>query len=292
MKYKHIIIGGGPIGLFIAGKLKDYLLIEASSALGGQITHLYPEKEIVDIPDIESIKAKEYISLLLKCVDLSRVHLDEKVVEIDSKNLKVITNKGEYFGENIIIATGLGFSTPRKLGIEHEEDCKNILYKLDDLSFLKGKRVAIFGGGDSALDWAKELSRLSDNVSLIHRRTEFRGNPDTIKDCKNLSLYLPYVPYSLEKDGEKCSKITIKKVSETKEEFVSLDVDYVLVNYGQIAEQNNFPFDKDGAFIKVNENFEAKPHIYVVGDASSYENKKRRIAPGNSEVEKLLKIIG
>ncbi|MCR5332806.1 MAG: NAD(P)/FAD-dependent oxidoreductase [Bacilli bacterium] len=289
MNCKHIIIGGGPIGLYLASKLDNYLLLEASNELGGQITHLYPEKEIVDIKGIDSIKAKDYISLLISKIDLKNVHLNEKVIGIE--NNKVITSKGEYFADNIFIVTGLGFSSPRKLGIENEEKCKNILYSLADFKFLKDKKVAIFGGGDSALDWAKEISALSDNVSLIHRRTEFRGNPDTIKGCKNLKLYLPYVPYSLKYEGDICKSITIKKVSEALEEFIELDVDFVLVNYGQIAEQNNFPFEKEGAFLKVNEKFEVAPHVYALGDGSTYENKKRRIAPGNEEVDKLLKLI-
>lgn len=290
MKNKVIIIGAGPIGLYLASKLDDYLIIEASDKVGGQLINLYPEKEIVDIKGIESIKAREYIELLSSKIDMSKVHLNEKVNSI--KEGKVITSKGEYLADNIVVTTGLGFSSPRKLGIEKEDGCENILYKLDDFSFLKDKRVAVFGGGDSALDWAKEISRLSDNVSLIHRRTEFRGNPDTIKDCKNLKLYLPYVPYSIERKGNKCEKITIKKVSETEEEYISLDVDYVLVNYGQIAEQNNFDFPKDGNFLKVDENYRVSEHIFAIGDVASYENKKRRIAPGELEADKVLEIIG
>lgn len=290
MKHKVIIIGAGPIGLYLASKLDEYLIIEASDKVGGQLINLYPEKEIVDIKGIESIKAKDYIALLASKVDMSKVLFNEKVVSIEEGKVK--TTKGEYLADNIVVTTGLGFSSPRKLGLEGEDDCKNILYKLSDFTFLKDKKVAVFGGGDSALDWAKEISRLSDNVSLIHRRTEFRGNPDTIKDCKNLKLFLPYIPYSLEKAGNKCVKIIIKKVSETEEEFVTLDVDYVLVNYGQIAEQNNFVFPKEGNFLKVDENYRVSEHIFAIGDVASYENKKRRIAPGEFEADKVLKIIG
>ena len=290
MKHKVIIIGAGPIGLYLASKLDEYLLIEASDKVGGQLINLYPEKEIVDIKGIESIKAKDYIALLAGKVDMSKILFNEKVVSIEEGKVK--TTKGEYLADNIVVATGLGFSSPRKLGLEGEDDCENILYKLSDFTFLKDKKVAVFGGGDSALDWAKEISRLSDNVSLIHRRTEFRGNPDTIKDCKNLKLFLPYIPYSLEKDGNKCVKIIIKKVSETEEEFITLDVDYVLVNYGQIAEQNNFDFPKEGNFLKVDGNYRVSEHIFAIGDVAAYENKKRRIAPGELEADKVLKIIG
>lgn len=292
MIYKTIIIGGGPIGLYLASKLDEYLLLEASDSLGGQNIRLYPQKDITDVKGFESIKSKDYISHLISNIDLTKVHLNEKVTNIvDGDLIKVVTDKSEYIAKNVVIATGLGFSSPRKLGIIDEEKCSNILYKLEDYRFLKDKRIAIFGGGDSALDWAAHLSKISDNVSLIHRRLEFRGNPDTIKDCHNLKLYLPYIPHSLKCVGKKCVEITIKKVSETEEEFISLPVDYVLVSYGQIAEQNNFPFEKDGAFFKVNDKYQVSKHIFVVGDATSYENKKRRIAPGNEEVDKILPLL-
>ncbi len=290
MKRKVIIIGGGPIGLYAASKLEDYLLIEASSTLGGQLTRLYPEKEIVDIPGISSITAKEYIELLKNKIDLSKVHLNEKAIDIIiGKPIIVKTNKDEYECDNLIVSTGLGFSTPRKLGLEGEDECSNILYHLSDYKFLANKKVAIFGGGDSALDWAKLLSKISDGISLIHRRREFRGNKDTIKDSKNLKLYLPYVPYSLDVKDNLAKSITIKNVEN--DELITLDVDYILVNYGNIAEITNFPLEKENNFFIVDNNFRSKDNIFVVGDASSYNNKKRRIAPGNAEVDTIIKFI-
>lgn len=290
MKRKVIIIGGGPIGLYAASKLADYLLIEASSTLGGQLTRLYPEKEIVDIPGISSITAKEYIELLKNKIDLSKVHLNEKAIDIIiGKPIIVKTNKDEYECDNLIVSTGLGFSTPRKLGLEGEDECSNILYHLSDYNFLANKKVTIFGGGDSALDWAKLLSKISDGISLIHRRREFRGNKDTIKDSKNLKLYLPYVPYSLDVKDNLAKSITIKNVEN--DELITLDVDYILVNYGNIAEITNFPLEKENNFFIVDNNFRSKDNIFVVGDASSYNNKKRRIAPGNAEVDTIIKFI-
>ena len=233
--HKVIIIGAGPIGLFFASRCEeegiDYLVLEGSDSIGGQLTRLYPEKEIVDIPGIESIKSANYIELLKSKINLNKVVLDSRVSSIkNGEIIEISSGKTAYFAENLIIATGLGASVPRPLGVEHENECDNIIYAIKTFDHLKDKKVAIFGGGDSALDWAKAISAISDNVHLIHRRLEFRGNPETIKDCHNLNVHLPYVPSSIEVENGKATSVTIRKVDT--EELVKIPVDYIFVNYG------------------------------------------------------------
>ncbi len=299
---KHVailIIGAGPAGLYFANKCEkdklDYLLIEASDTLGGQLTRLYPEKEIVDIKGIDSIKSKDYISLLLEGIDQNKVCLNTKATEIiPGDQISIKTNREEYKCDYLIIATGLGSSTPRPLGVNNENNVTNIAYKLDDFTVLKDKRVAVFGGGDSALDWAKHLSQISDNISLIHRRLEFRGNAETIKDCKNLKVYLPFVPDHIDIKNNKAISVTIREVVEEGKtpKFVAIPVDLILVNYGNIAEQSSFPFEKDGAFLKVDSNnYSVDKNIFVIGDVASYENKKRRIQPSIDEADRVYSLI-
>ena len=299
-KYCHVlIIGGGPAGLYFASKCEkgglDYLLLEASDTLGGQLPRLYPEKDIVDIKGIDVIKAKDYIVKLVKKVNLDKVILNSKAIDIiPGSKIKVKTAKDEFETDYLIIATGLGSSTPRPLGVNDEDKVTNIAYKLDDFSVLKDKRVAVFGGGDSALDWAKHLSQISDNISLIHRRLEFRGNADTIKDCKNLKVYLPFVPDHIDVEGNIAKSVTIKEVVEEGKtpKFVAIPVDLILVNYGNIAEQSSFPFEKEGAFLKTNPNdFSITKNIFAIGDVSSYENKKRRIQPSVDEADRVYSLI-
>ena len=151
---------------------------------------------------------------------MKRVVFNAHVSSIKNGNpIELSTGKTAYFCKKLIIATGLGASVPRPLGVEHENECENIIYSVHSFDHLKNKRVAIFGGGDSALDWAKEISAISDDVHLIHRRLEFRGNPETIKDCKNLKVHLPYVPSSIEYKDGKATSVTIKKVDA--DEFIT-----------------------------------------------------------------------
>lgn len=287
------IIGAGPIGLYIASKLeeinKEYFLIEANETLGGQITNLYPNKTIVDIPGIDAIIAHKYIEQLISKIDLNKVIFSTEIIDIKEDNKVLVYSKDtQYEFDKLIICTGLGFYKPRPLGLEGEEGVQNILYSIKDFSFLKNKKVAIFGGGDSALDWAKEISAISDNVTLIHRRDEFRGNKDTIKDCYNLKVMLSYVPHELKFENNKATSILIKSVKNAQIE--SLDVDYILVNFGSLPANNHFGFESNARGI-LSENLKLTNNIFVCGDALGNEGKIKRIAPGLEEANLIISYL-
>lgn len=292
--HRVIIIGAGPVGLYFASKCEeakiDYLILEGSDTFGGQLTRLYPEKDIVDIPGIKCIKAKDYISLLWSKISRNKVVFEAHVSDIKTGDkIEISTGNSAYFCEKLVIATGLGASIPRPLGVEHENECNNIIYSVKSFDHLKDKKVAIFGGGDSALDWAKAISDISDNVHLIHRRMEFRGNPKTIENCRNLKIHLPYVPSSIEYKDGKATAVIIKKVDEEK--FEKIDVDYIFVNYGNIASFSSFPFKMDGSFLIVDNANKVEDKIFAIGDVCQYENKTRRIAPGLKEADKVFEKI-
>lgn len=248
-----VIIGAGPIGLYFAGLCEehniDYTILEADSFIGGQLTHLYPEKIIYNIPNIPAVKAADYIAQLASKVASHKIILGTKINTL--KELKQTCS-------HIIIATGIGEYQPRKLGLENEEKY-NILYSLKDYDFLKNKKVVIFGGGDSALDWAKQLAEISE-VSLVHRRDEFRGNADTIKDC-NLKVYLSHIPENITRN-----KIKIKSTKTNLS--IDLDYDYILVNFGQALTKTQF---------------EKLTNVYYIGDSTG----TRTIAEGIRQADKL-----
>ena len=289
-----IVVGAGPIGLNTAIKVsekgKSVLIIEAEDFLGGQLTRLYPEKEIVDIKGIPSIKAKDYIASLVNKVENDKnitTKLKEKVLSIDEHT--VTTNKDKYEAKYIIVAIGLGTTTPRPMGLEGENECKNILYSLQDLSTLKNKEVLVLGGGDSALDWTKEISRISDHVTIIHRRKEFRGDFNTIKDIKNVIVKTPFIPVKIIKNGSILEALTIKNVETNEEE--TLKADFVFVNYGNIPMVNTFHFPSFNIGLTVDNNFKVNDYTFAIGDIARYENKKNRIQPGLNELNHILGLI-
>ena len=185
IKTDALIIGAGPTGLFTAHQLKiiglDCEIVDNLDKAGGQCIELYPDKPIYDIPAIPECTGEELTKNLLDQLKPFNInfHLGERVDELkkNESNWEVKTNKGKTFlTPNVIIAGGVGSFEPRRFSpkeCEQFED-KSIFYSIKNKKIFEGKTVSIFGGGDSALDWAVELSKNS-KVNLIHRRDEFRG---------------------------------------------------------------------------------------------------------------------
>ena len=195
-KTDALIIGAGPTGLFTAHQLKliglDCEVVDNLDKIGGQCIELYPDKPIYDIPAVPECTGEELTNNLinqLKPFDI-RFHLKERVDEVkkENNNWIVKTNSGKIFSTpNVIIAGGVGSFEPRKFSPKDCEKFENrsIFYSIKDKSIFKGKTVTIFGGGDSALDWAVELSGDS-YVNLVHRRDEFRAAQATVDKVHEL----------------------------------------------------------------------------------------------------------
>jgi len=192
IKTDVIIVGAGPVGLFAVHQLGIKGLkaevIDNLDKAGGQCIELYPEKPIYDIPAVPECTGKELTDNLLKQIKpfQTNFHYNERVDEVtqDKNNWIIKTNKNKkIIAPNIIIAGGVGSFEPRKLSLKDAEkfEGKSVFYSVTDKELLKNKNISIFGGGDSALDWALELSKTS-KINLIHRRNEFRGAPHTLSE--------------------------------------------------------------------------------------------------------------
>ena len=295
-----LIIGAGPTGLFTAHQLRliglDCEIVDNLDKIGGQCIELYPDKPIYDIPAIPECTGEELTKNLInqiKPFDI-RFHLSERVDEIKKNNeiWEVKTNKGKKFiTPNIIIAGGVGSFEPRKFS---PKDCekyenKSIFYSIKDKRIFKDKVVSIFGGGDSALDWAIELSKNS-TVNLIHRRDDFRGaksSVDKVKDLAKQGKINLLTKYQLKnvKGSEILESIDIehedKKIKNLKTDFV-LGFFGLIMQLGPIA---NWGLNLNKKTIEVDtEKFETNQKgIYAIGDICSYPGKLKLILSGFHE---------
>ena len=225
IKTDVLIIGAGPVGLFAVQQLGLIGLkaevVDNLDKIGGQCIELYPDKPIYDIPAIPECTGENLTENLLEQIKpfKTNFHLNERVQEIskEQNNWKITTSRSKTFlAPNIIIAAGVGSFEPRKFSIKEAEKFENngVFYSIKDKSIFKNKKVCIFGGGDSALDWAIELSKFAD-VTLLHRREEFRGaeHSSTLarkfeKEGK-LKIKTPFQINSIEGDN-KVTGITVK----------------------------------------------------------------------------------
>ncbi len=295
-----LIVGAGPTGLFCAHQLGIIGLkceiVDNLDKLGGQCIELYPDKPIYDIPAIPECTGEELTKNLIEQIKPFnfKSHLSDRVQEIKNENNKWIvkTLKGkEFLTPNIVIAGGVGSFEPRKFPPKNCEkfEGKSILYSIKDKNIFKDKKVVIFGGGDSALDWAIELSKNS-KVTLVHRRDEFRGAPSSVEKIKELEN---------DKKIEVLTKYSIKDVSgnenlETVEikneegESKTINTDYVLGFFGLIMQLGpilDWGLNIDKKTVPVNtENFETnKKGIFAIGDICAYPGKLKLILSGFHE---------
>ena len=300
IKTDAVIVGAGPVGLFAVHQLginglKSEVIDNLDKA-GGQCIELYPDKPIYDIPGIPICTGEELTKSLLKQIEpfKTNFHFNERVQEISKENDKWIvkTSKNKTFSSpNIIIAGGVGSFEPRKLSLKGSEkhEGKNIFYSVSDKSKFKGKKISIFGGGDSALDWALELSKISD-VTLVHRRDEFRGASHTLNEIKKLEksgkLTIKTKCQLTSIEGDKNIKSIIIKNDEEKK--IKIETDYILSFFGLIMKLGpitEWGLNMDKKTISVNtENFETnKKGIFAVGDICTYPGKLRLILSGFHE---------
>tara|TARA_B100001996_G_scaffold377070_1_gene359163 strand:+ start:185 stop:1204 length:1020 start_codon:yes stop_codon:yes gene_type:complete len=300
IKTDAVIIGAGPAGLFAVHQLGIIGLkaevIDNLDKIGGQCIELYPDKPIYDIPGIPKCTGETLAKKLIEQIKpfKTKIHLSERVQKIESEgnNWIVETNKGKKFiSPNIVIAGGVGSFEPRKFSVKNYErfEDKYLFYYVKNKKIFKNKKIAIFGGGDSALDWALELSKIS-KVILIHRRSEFRGSKNTLKKIKKLSKSKKIIiktSFQLESiEGE--GKIQSINIKDEDGKIENLKVDNILGFFGLIMQLGpiaEWGLSLNKKHIPVNtENFETeKKGIFAIGDICEYPGKLKLILSGFHE---------
>ena len=297
------IIGAGPVGLFgvfECGMLKMRAhVFDALDLPGGQCVALYPEKPIYDIPGYPEIEAAQLVERLAEQAKpfAPVYHLGHAVGRLSPEpggGFRLATAGGaEVIATAVIVAAGVGAFGPNRpplSGIEAFEG-KSIFYLVQQREALRGKRVVIAGGGDSAVDWALALTGVADSVQVVHRRAKFRAAPESAARLERLArdgrieLVVPYQLHALEGEGGQLERVIVADLDGRTR---ALEADILLpffgfsMNLGPIAEwglnleRNHIAVDPATCATSV-------PGIFAIGDIATYPGKLKLILTGFSE---------
>ena len=302
IKTDILIVGAGPVGLFTvfeAGLLKlKCHLIDVLPQAGGQLTEIYPKKPIYDIPGFPSILAGDLVNNLMEQIAPFKPGFTfgeraETIEKVDDKMFLLTTNRGTKIQAPVIaIAGGLGCFEPRKPPIEglaNFED-KGVEYIIKNPELYRNKKILIAGGGDSALDWTIFLSEVSKEVTLVHRRTSFRGALDSVDKVMELaqSGNINLITNAQAKTVSGEGKLQYVGISTKVGEDLKIEVDHFIPLFGlspklgPIGEWglniNKSAIDVDTVDYSTN-----VPGIYAIGDINTYEGKLKLILSGFHE---------
>ena len=301
IKTDIIIIGAGPTGLFTVFEagllgLKCHI-IDSLVKPGGQCSEIYPNKPIYDIPAYPEIMAGDLINKLLDQIKPFNpgYTMGESAVELKKSDGEFIitTDKNTKIkGKVVAIAGGLGNFEPRKPNLENIDKYEEngLVYKIINKDDFKDKNVVISGGGDSALDWTLELSKIAKKVTLIHRRNEFRGAVESVKQIQKLkdeSIVDVITPAHLVaiNGRNKVESIDLK----VNEEIMKIETDFIIPLYGLIPKMNifkNWGLNIEKNAISVNNALDYSTNIkgiYAIGDINHYPGKLKLILSGFHE---------
>lgn len=298
-----VIVGAGPCGLFQVFELGLLGLkaevVDSIRQPGGQCTELYPDKPIYDIPAIPVCSAEELTEALLKQIEPFNcgMHLSEEVSVVrknSDDSYHVETSAGTQFhAKAVVIAGGVGSFQPRRIRVPGAEDFtgKTLHYRVMDPKQFAGKKLAILGGGDSALDWVLELINVAEHITLVHRRDEYRAVPASVAKMRKfvadgkMDVIEKAKATSIDGVDGVINSITI----QPKEgEPLDVPADHVLVFFGlapKLGPIAEWGLDINRKTINVDtERFEtSEPGIYAIGDISYYPGKKKLILCGFHE---------
>ena len=296
--YDVTIVGAGPIGLYAAyyAGLRDCKtkLIEIYPQVGGRLISMYPEKEIFDVAGHPKILARDLIALLTEQAMQYRptVVLDERVTGLRVRGERVIelsTPKGRHFTQTAVIAVGCGAFVPRKLDIPHLVDLEGhgIYYYLPSFEPLRGKKVLVVGGGNSAVDWALSLQEIAAEVTLAHRMYRFQAHEAMVDQLLSSKVRVMFPYFALKEviGDDHVTGAVIWNERSGKEERIEADA--IILSIGMLT--NLEPFRQwglniVGSGIGVATDMSTNmPGIYAAGDIVTYPGKILLISAGAGE---------
>ena len=296
-----VIIGAGPCGLFQVFELGllgiRAHIIDSLKAPGGQCTELYPDKPIYDIPALPVCGAQELVDRLMQQIKPFEpvFHLGEEVLEVQprGRRFEVVTSLGTRFDAGaIVIAAGVGSFQPRRLGVPGCElfEGRSIHYRVKGADDYRHRRLVIFGGGDSALDWVLEFAATSPSLTLVHRRNEFRAAPASVARMRELEAagrvrFIEGLADSLMVEGDVLRGVRVKTADGALHE---LPAEHLFAFFGlhpKLGPVAEWGMELERKALKVDtEKFQTSvPGIFAVGDINTYPGKKKLILSGFHE---------
>lgn len=291
------VIGGGPVGLFAAFyagmRGMTVRIIDSLPELGGQLTALYPEKYVFDMPGFPKVLAKELAAgMVQQGTQFSpEIVLEETATSLTQDDEGWIlsgVNGRDYPTRTVVISAGAGAFSPTKLGVEREDEFsgRGLSYGVKSKAEFTDKRLIIVGGGDSAFDWALNLHSIAKDIQLVHRRDQFRAHEETVRDVEKLGVGFKLWKVVKELHGNgRLTGVTIED-TQTKESE-TLDCDAVIVNIGfksSLGPIKDWGLQIEKNQIVVDHLFQTcLPGIFAVGDVCNYDGKLKLIATGVGE---------
>jgi thioredoxin reductase (NADPH) len=302
IKTDALIVGAGPCGLFqifelgLLGIKAD--ILDSLTTVGGQCTELYPDKPIYDIPAVPICTGQELIDNLMKQAEPfdPNFHLGVEVAEVEQLDgyFRVATsNDKEFHAKTVFIAGGVGSFQPRRFRMDGVDALEgtSVHYRVKNPEIFTGQKIVICGGGDSALDWALALVDKAAEVTVVHRRDEYRAAPASVAQLKQLEadakvrIIENARVTAYEADGASLQSATI---SEKGADDVTLQADHLLAFFGLAPKLG--PIAEWGLTISKKaievdtEKFESNVSgIFAVGDINTYPGKKKLILSGFHE---------
>ena len=296
------IIGAGPVGLFAvfeAGLLKMRChLIDVLPQVGGQLSEIYPQKPIYDIPGFPTINAQQLVDGLMEQIEPFKptFSLGERVnqlEQLEDGSFIIQTSDGTVVESKVVvIAGGLGCFEPRKPAIDGLEafEGRGVAYMIKNPETYRGRKVVLAGGGDSALDWTIFLANIADEVTLIHRGDTFRGSPDSAEKVFELAkegrinLILQAHIKAIRGNGH----LEEVEIIDWNDETVIIQADYLIPLFGltpklgPIAEWG-LNVDKSAILVDTVDYSTNVKGVYAIGDINIYPGKLKLILCGFHE---------
>jgi thioredoxin reductase (NADPH) len=303
IKTDILIIGAGPVGMFAvfeAGLLKLRChLIDALAEPGGQCTEIYPKKPIYDIPAYPEILAGDLVKNLADQIapfepTYTLGERADTIEKLEDGTFVVTTNKGtKHNAPAVFIAGGLGSFEPRKPPIKEIVDFedKGVEYIIKDPEIYRGKRVVISGGGDSALDWSIFLADVAEEVSLVHRRKDFRGALDSVEKVAELAKEgkINLITDAEVKEIHGAEKVEAVKIKHKSDGDILKECDHFIPLFGlspKLGPIADWGLEIEKNAIVVNNALDYGtniPGIFAIGDVNTYPGKLKLILSGFHE---------